>query len=74
LVITGLSHLVAANSEHGFKQCLPLAYDLDPRKRAIFANVFARVIGQGTKFDVEDRATSPGRNNRLAEVIAVSCF
>ncbi|KAJ7821199.1 hypothetical protein B0H14DRAFT_2831907 [Mycena olivaceomarginata] len=69
LVITGLSHLVAANSEHGFKQCLPLAYDLDPRKRAIFANVFARVIGQGTKFDVEDRATSPGRNNRLAELV-----
>ncbi|KAJ7265356.1 hypothetical protein B0H12DRAFT_1201035 [Mycena haematopus] len=69
LVITGLSHLVAANSEHGFKQCLPLAYDADPKKRAIFANVFARVIGQGTKFDVEDRSTNPGRSNRLAELV-----
>ncbi|KAF7335246.1 hypothetical protein MSAN_02335100 [Mycena sanguinolenta] len=69
LVITGLSHLVAANSEHGFKQCLPLAYDSDPKKRAIFANVFARVIGQGTKFDVEERSTNPGRNNRLAELV-----
>ncbi|KAF7352222.1 hypothetical protein MVEN_01185600 [Mycena venus] len=69
LVITGLSHLVAANSEHGFKQCLPLAYDPDPKKRAIFAIVFARVIGQGTKFDVEDRSTNPGRNNRLAELV-----
>ncbi|KAJ6515229.1 hypothetical protein C8R45DRAFT_1049017 [Mycena sanguinolenta] len=71
LVITGLSHLVAANSEHGFKQCLPLAYDSDPKKRAIFANVFARVIGQGTKFDVEERSTNPGRNNRLAEMVLV---
>ncbi|KAF8207849.1 hypothetical protein K438DRAFT_2013261 [Mycena galopus ATCC 62051] len=69
LVITGLSHLVAANSEHGFKQCLPLAYDPDPKKRAIFAHVFARVIGQGTKFDVEDRSTNPGRNNRLADLV-----
>ncbi|KAJ6460124.1 hypothetical protein C8R47DRAFT_1161242 [Mycena vitilis] len=69
LVITGLSHLVGSNSEHGFKQCLPLAYDPDNRKRMIFANVFARVIGLGTKFDVEDRSTSPGRNNRLADLV-----
>ncbi|KAK7053933.1 hypothetical protein R3P38DRAFT_3343387 [Favolaschia claudopus] len=69
LVITGLSHLVAANSEHGFKQCLPLAYDPDPKRRAIFAHVFARVIGQGTKFDIEDRSTNPGRNYRLAELV-----
>lgn len=69
LVITGLSHLVGSNSEHGFKQCLPLAYDVDNRKRGIFASVFARVIGQGTKFDVEDRVISPGRHNRLSELV-----
>ncbi|KAJ7034157.1 hypothetical protein C8F04DRAFT_582650 [Mycena alexandri] len=69
LVITGLSHLVGSNSEHGFKQCLPLAYDTDNKKRAIFARVFARVIGQGTKFDVEDRVVSPGRNNRLLDLV-----
>ncbi|KAJ7620066.1 hypothetical protein FB45DRAFT_146957 [Roridomyces roridus] len=69
LIITGLAHLVGANSEHGFKQCLPLAYDADTRKRVIFANVFARVIGQGTKFDVEDRVVGPGRHNRLAELV-----
>ncbi|KAJ7302887.1 hypothetical protein DFH08DRAFT_70201 [Mycena albidolilacea] len=69
LVITGLSHLVGSNSEHGFKQCLPLAYDADNRKRMIFANVFTRVIGQGTKFDVEERSANPGRNNRLAELV-----
>ncbi|KAJ6587786.1 hypothetical protein B0H10DRAFT_2233906 [Mycena sp. CBHHK59/15] len=69
LVITGLSHLVGANSENGFKQCLPLAYDADNRKRAIFANVFARVIGQGTKFDLEDHSSNMGRHNRLSELV-----
>ncbi|KAG6854444.1 hypothetical protein C0991_006523 [Blastosporella zonata] len=67
LVITGLSHLVSANTESGFKQCLPLAYDEDNRKRAIFAHVFARVIGQGTTFEPEDRSAFSERNNRLCE-------
>ncbi|KAJ7724736.1 hypothetical protein DFH07DRAFT_1066990 [Mycena maculata] len=69
LIITGLSHLVGSNSEHGFKQCLPLAYDSDNRKREIFASVFARVIGQGTKFDMEDRSSGPARHNRLSELV-----
>ncbi|KAJ7167823.1 hypothetical protein C8R46DRAFT_1350755 [Mycena filopes] len=69
LVITGLSHLVGSNSEHGFKQCLPLAYDPDSKKRAIFARVFAKVIGQGTKFDIEDRVVSPGKNNKLLDLV-----
>lgn len=68
LVITGLSHLVSANTESGFKQCLALAYNEDNRKRTIFAHVFARVIGQGTKFDPEDHSVSLARHNRLSEV------
>lgn len=68
LVITGLSHLVSANTESGFKQCLPLAYDQDIRKRTIFAHVFARVLGQGTKFEAEDRSEAHARQNRLCEV------
>ena len=71
LVIAGLSHLVSANTESGFKQCLPLAYNEDNRKRTIFAHVFARVIGQGTKFDPEDRSPSMTRQSRLAEVGAL---
>jgi neurofibromin 1 len=51
LVVTGLSHLVHANTEAGFKHCLPLAYDEDIRKRTIFARIFARVLKQGTKFE-----------------------
>ncbi|KNZ78617.1 Neurofibromin [Termitomyces sp. J132] len=69
LVITGLAHLVSANTESGFKQCLPLAYDEDNRKRAIFAHVFARVIGQGTTFEPEDRSAFSDRNNRLRELV-----
>lgn len=68
LVITGLSYLVSTNTECGFKQCLPLAYSEDNRKRTIFAHVFARVIGQGTKFDPEDRSTSLAKQSRLKEV------
>ncbi|PPQ78909.1 hypothetical protein CVT25_002369 [Psilocybe cyanescens] len=69
LVITGLTHLVSANSESGFKQCLPLAYDQDNRKRSIFAHVFARVIGQGTVFDPEDKTVTKARHMSLCELV-----
>lgn len=78
-MITGLSHLVSANTESGFKQCIQLAYDQDNRKRAIFALVFAHVLGQGTKFDPEDHSAVRSRHIRLCEVrhfiLAISgCF
>ncbi|KAJ3504772.1 hypothetical protein NLJ89_g7765 [Agrocybe chaxingu] len=69
LVITGLTHLVSASSESGFKQCLPLAYDQDNRKRTIFAHVFARVIGQGTVFDPEDRSLTKTRHTALCDLV-----
>lgn len=69
LVITGLANLVSANSEIGFKQCLPLAYDQDKRKKVIFAHVFARVIGQGTTFNAEERSAAQSRNARLVELV-----
>jgi len=74
LVITGLAHLVTANSESGFKQCLPLAYDQDTRKRMIFAYVFARVIGQGTVFDPEETSLTKARHTALCEVSFFSFF
>ncbi|KAF7293793.1 Ras-GAP domain-containing protein [Mycena chlorophos] len=70
LVITGLTNMVSANSEHGFKQCLPLAYGADLKKRAIFASVFARVISQGTKFEVDVAAPAAvNRHSRLLELV-----
>ncbi|THV03328.1 hypothetical protein K435DRAFT_835905 [Dendrothele bispora CBS 962.96] len=69
LIITGLSHLVSANSESGFKQCLPLAYHEDSRKRTIFTHVFARVISQGTKFDAKDQTVGSNGQHRLVELV-----
>ncbi|KAF8806096.1 hypothetical protein BYT27DRAFT_7141632 [Phlegmacium glaucopus] len=69
LVITGLAHLVTANSESGFKQCLPLAYGRDARNRVIFALVFARVIGQGTVFDSEETLLTKARHTSLCELV-----
>ncbi|TFK24729.1 hypothetical protein FA15DRAFT_406917 [Coprinopsis marcescibilis] len=69
LVITGLTHLVSSNSESGFKQCLHLAYDPDNRKRTIFAHVFARVIGEGTTFEPQERIVPVNRNARFADLL-----
>ena len=41
-VITDLALLVSANSEPGFKQCLPLAYGLDLKKRLSLPESLAR--------------------------------
>jgi len=68
LVITGLSYLVSANCESGFKKCLPLAYDQDGQKRMVFAHVFARVIGQGTVFTVKDKSILKPRFQELCDV------
>jgi neurofibromin 1 len=63
-----LAHLVTANCEIGFKQCLPLAYDPDPRKRTIFAYVFARVIGQGTVFNPVGKPLAKTKHASLCDV------
>ncbi|KAL1727572.1 hypothetical protein EV714DRAFT_253754 [Schizophyllum commune] len=68
LVITGLSHLVISNSESGFKQCLSLAYSDDNLKRTIFSHVFARVLGQGARLEVEETVSGVSRISRLAEM------
>ncbi|KAL0949203.1 hypothetical protein HGRIS_009281 [Hohenbuehelia grisea] len=69
LVITGLTHLVSSNTESGFKQCLPLAFDSDLRKRTIFARVFARVLENKVRFEPEDRSAKLVRQNRLCELL-----
>ncbi|KIJ20411.1 hypothetical protein PAXINDRAFT_166473 [Paxillus involutus ATCC 200175] len=69
LVITGLSHLVIANSENGVKHCIALAYDPDLRKRTIFVHVFARVLGKGTKFEPQGNPELQARRNQLRELV-----
>lgn len=68
LVITGLSHLVTSNSENAVKHCIASAYDGDMRKRTIFVNVFARVLGQGTKFEAQGNPELQARRDQLREV------
>ncbi|KAF8559154.1 hypothetical protein OG21DRAFT_1570167 [Imleria badia] len=69
LVITGLSHLVIANSENGVKHCIALAYDSDVKKRTIFVHVFARVLGKGTKFEPQRNPELQARRNQLRELV-----
>ncbi|KAH7887502.1 hypothetical protein F5I97DRAFT_2056906 [Phlebopus sp. FC_14] len=69
LVITGLSHLVMANSEYGVKHCISSAYDQDVRKRTIFVHVFARVLGKGTKFEPQGNPELQARRNQLRELV-----
>ncbi|KAF9238786.1 hypothetical protein BU15DRAFT_88233 [Melanogaster broomeanus] len=69
LVITGLSHLVIANSENGVKHCIASAYDLDLRKRTIFVHVFARVLSKGTRFEPQGNPELQARRNQLRELV-----
>jgi len=73
LVITGLSHLVISNSENAVKHCIASAYDSDIKKRTIFVHVFARVLGQGTKFEAQGNPELQARRNQLREVRS-HCF
>jgi hypothetical protein len=68
LVITGLSHLVTANSEAGFKNCLRLAYE-STRNKIIHAHLFARVLGQGTRFELQEQSTVQTPQARLRELV-----
>ncbi|KAG2156346.1 hypothetical protein DEU56DRAFT_231415 [Suillus clintonianus] len=69
LVITGLSHLVISNSENAVKHCIASAYDGDIRKRTIFVHVFARVLGQGTKFEAQGNPELQARRDQLRELV-----
>ncbi|KAG0709913.1 hypothetical protein DFH29DRAFT_1012634 [Suillus ampliporus] len=69
MVITGLSHLVISNSENAVKHCISSAYDGDIRKRTIFVHVFARVLGQGTKFEAQGNPELQARRDQLRELV-----
>ncbi|KZT29450.1 hypothetical protein NEOLEDRAFT_1128208 [Neolentinus lepideus HHB14362 ss-1] len=69
LVVQGLANLISSNTESSLKHCIPLAYHKDFRKRSIFARVFARVLGQGTKLDFDNNTTAAPRKSRLCELV-----
>lgn len=76
LVITGLAHLLSANTDIGLKHFLALGYDPDSRRRAIFCHVIARVMNAGGKFEASTDAVVTGRRTRIGEVSdpMIFCF
>jgi hypothetical protein len=68
LVVEALSRLISANPESGVKHSLSMAYDPDPRQRLIFSYVFARVMGQGAKFEAQEPPVNFSGRSRLCEV------
>ena len=68
-----LSRLISANPESGVKHSLSMAYDPDPRQRLIFSYVFARVMGQGAKFEAQETPVSFTGRSRLCEVCVLIC-
>lgn len=69
LVVEALSRLISANPESGVKHSLSMAYDPDPRQRLIFSFVFARVMGQGAKFEAQEAPVSFSGRSRLCELV-----
>ncbi|KAH9030143.1 hypothetical protein EDB85DRAFT_1456161 [Lactarius pseudohatsudake] len=69
LVVEALSRLISANPESGVKHSLSMAYDPDPRQRLIFSYVFARVMGQGAKFEAQEAPVSFSGRSRLCELV-----
>jgi hypothetical protein len=69
LVVKGLARLISANTDSGVKHSLAYAYDQDPMKKIIFTKVFARVMGQGTKFDSPETSAPVAARSRLSEMI-----
>jgi neurofibromin 1 len=66
--VEALSRLISANPESGVKHSLSMAYDPDPRQRLIFSYVFARVMGQGAKFEAQETPVNFSGRSRLCEV------
>ncbi|KAI0291754.1 hypothetical protein BC826DRAFT_969907 [Russula brevipes] len=69
LVVEALSRLISANPESGVKHSLSMAYDPDPRQRLIFSYVFARVMGQGAKFEAQETPVNFSGRSRLCELV-----
>ncbi|KAH9981838.1 hypothetical protein BJV74DRAFT_778311 [Russula compacta] len=69
LVVEALSRLISANPESGVKHSLSMAYDPDPRQRLIFSYVFARVMGQGAKFEAQETPINFSGRSRLCELV-----
>lgn len=68
LVTNALAHLFAMNTDIGLKHFLPLAYDQDLSKRAIFCKAVSRVMDLGGRLAQPVDATVTARQSEIGTV------
>jgi hypothetical protein len=67
-VISGIAHLVNSNMDVWFNHCIGFGYHDEPRLRAVFMEVFSRVLKWGTRFDTRDTLKPVSKESQLCEV------
>ena len=68
LVVDGLVNMLIANNDVGPKYCLTLGFNEDITRRTVFAEVFSRLVRQGTKFDTAKPAERMTPRMQLCDV------
>jgi hypothetical protein len=64
----GVTHLVRAHPDVGFRHGIYMAYDPDPDTRTMFARIGARALQRGMKLDEQEQTATNARRNRFCEV------
>lgn len=68
MVTNGLAHLLASNTEVGLKHFLPLGYENDLSKRAIFCKATSRVMELGGRLSSVSEAPISTRQSEIGAV------
>ena len=68
MVTNALAHLLAMNTDVGLKHFLPLAYDNDYSKRAIFCKATSRVMDLGGRLAPTVDAAVSARQSEIGSV------
>lgn len=69
LVTMGITHLVRANPEVGFRYGINMAYDKDPETRTMFARIGARALERGVRLGDQENPSTSVRRNRFCELV-----
>ena len=65
----GITNLLEANMQAGLVHCLRLSYHDDARIRAIFLNIFTKIMNAGTHFKLGSGISKGSfHNSKLCEV------
>jgi hypothetical protein len=61
--VMGITNLLEANMEAGLVHCLRLSYHDDARIRAIFLNIFTKIMNAGTHFKIGSGTSKASHHN-----------